>query len=159
MSIYTCLENLADWGCMQTGVHHVHAVGVDGKAADIGEAKQCSYNPKSRHVRKSYALSFRRSKSTHMSRLWCVCIAIHGYGFRTSRVEERSFASIVPKRHVSDCRRCAMHFPAFYAQPMFTPSQSGKYQPSRSRISLRFPTSLASRLAKRHLGLRYMDIN
>lgn len=28
-------------GSMQTGVHHVHAAGVDGKAADIGEAKQC----------------------------------------------------------------------------------------------------------------------
>jgi hypothetical protein len=81
------------------------------------------------------------------------------YVFRTSGVEGRSFTSIVPERHVSDCRRCAMHFPAFCPQPMLTPSQSGKYQPSRYRISLNFMTSFASRIAKRQLGLRYMDTN
>ena len=60
---------------------------------------------------------------------------------------------------MSDCRRCAMHFPAFYPQSMLTPSQSGKYQPSRYRISLKSMTLLASRIAKRQLGLRYMDAN
>jgi hypothetical protein len=40
MSIFTCLENLADWVCMQTGVHHVHAAGVNGKVADMVGARQ-----------------------------------------------------------------------------------------------------------------------
>ena len=75
------------------------------------------------------------------------------YVFRSRGVEERSFTSIVPRRHVSDCRRCAMHFPAFYPQSMLTPSQSGKYQPSRYRISLKSMTCIKNCQASAGLAL------
>jgi hypothetical protein len=39
VSIHVCGEPCG-LGFMQTGVHHVHAAGGNGKAADMGEARQ-----------------------------------------------------------------------------------------------------------------------